>query len=47
MKRLIVGLLVIMLAVPAMAYEPLVKKNVFEMPSYTTAGGKTVKNVKT
>ncbi len=46
MKRLIVGLLVIVLAVPAMAYEPLVKKNVFEMPSYTTAGGKTVKNVK-
>ncbi len=46
MKRLVVGLFVIMLAVPAMAYEPLVKKNIFEMPSYTTVGGKTIKNIK-
>ncbi|MCP4347585.1 MAG: homoserine O-acetyltransferase [Desulfobacterales bacterium] len=46
MRKLIIGLFVIMLVTPAMAYEPQVKKNVFEMPSYTTVGGKTIKNVK-
>lgn len=46
MKRFVVGLLLIMLVAPAMAYEPLVKKNVFEIPSYTTLGGKTIKNVR-
>ena len=30
----------------ALAYDALVKKEVFEMPSYTTVGGKTIKNVK-
>lgn len=46
MKRLLIGLFIIMLVAPAMAYEPLVKKNEFEMPSYTTVGDKTIKNVK-
>lgn len=30
----------------ALPYDALVKKEVFEMPSYTTVGGKTIKNVK-
>ena len=46
MKRLLIGLFIIMLAAPAMAYEPLVKKNEFEMASYTTVGGETIKNVR-
>ena len=46
MKRFIIGLLVLLLVVPAISYEPLVKKNVFEMPSYTTMGGSKIKNVK-
>jgi len=46
MKRFIICLFAIMLAVPAMAYEPPVKKNSFEMPTYTTVGGKTIKNVR-
>ena len=46
MRRLLVGLFVVMLVEPAMAYEPLVKKEAFEMPSYTTMGGRTIKNVR-
>ena len=46
MKRLLIGLFILILAAPAMAYEPLVKKNEFTMPSYTTVGGETIKNVK-
>lgn len=34
------------LAMPALAYDGLVEKKTFEMPSYVTVGGKTIKNVK-
>ncbi|MBK3797954.1 E22 family MetX-like putative esterase [Azospirillum argentinense] len=33
-------------AAPALAFEGLVEKKVFEMPSYTTVGGGTIKNVR-
>ncbi|TWA74277.1 homoserine O-acetyltransferase [Azospirillum brasilense] len=33
-------------ALPALAFEGLVEKKVFEMPSYTTVGGGTIKNVR-
>ena len=33
-------------ATPASAYDELVKKNTFEMPSYTTVTGKTIKKVR-
>ncbi|MDJ0810417.1 MAG: homoserine O-acetyltransferase [Desulfobacterales bacterium] len=46
MKRWVIGIVISLLAVPALAYEPLVKKNVFELPVYETLGGKTIKNVK-
>lgn len=46
MKQWIIGIVITMLALPAMAYEPLVAKKVFEMPRYTTVGGKTIQNVK-
>ncbi len=46
MKRLVAVLFVIILATPVMAYKPLVKKNAFEMKSYTTVGGKTIKKVR-
>ena len=46
MKRLVIGLVSLLLTAPATAYGPLVKKNVFEMSSYTTVGGKTIQNVK-
>ena len=46
MKRWVIGIVVSLLAVPAMAYEPLVKKNVFELPDYETLGGQTIKSVK-
>jgi len=46
MKRLLVGIFVVMLVAPAMAYEPVVKKEVFEMPSYTTIGGRIIKNIR-
>lgn len=31
---------------PAAAYDAIVEKKVFDMPSYTTAGGETIKNVR-
>ena len=34
------------LALPAAAYDGLVKKEVFTMPSYTTVNGRTIKNVR-
>jgi homoserine O-acetyltransferase len=51
MKRLlalsVVGLLVSAGATaPAIAYDQPVQKQVFEMPSYTTLGGKTIKQVR-
>lgn len=51
MKRLmavtVAGLLVSAGApAPAIAYDQLVQKQVFEMPSYTTFGGKTIKRVR-
>ncbi|OYD85131.1 E22 family MetX-like putative esterase [Azospirillum brasilense] len=33
-------------AAPALAFEGLVEKKVFEMPSYTTVGGGTIKNLR-
>lgn len=46
MKRLIIGIVLTLLAVPATAYEPVVEKIVFEMPHYTTIGGKTIPKVR-
>ncbi|MCP3943777.1 MAG: homoserine O-acetyltransferase [Desulfobacteraceae bacterium] len=46
MKRLIAVLFVIMLATSTIAYEPPVEKKVFEMQTYTTTGGKTIKNIR-
>ena len=46
MKRWIIGIGLVLLAIPSMAYEPLVQKNVFEIPVYETVGGKTIKDVK-
>ena len=46
MPRWMIGIVVSLLAVPAMAYEPLVEKNVFVLPVYKTFGGQTIKNVK-
>lgn len=36
----------LMVGAPASAYDGTVEKKVFEMPSYTTAGGQTIKNVR-
>ncbi len=46
MKNWMLVAIVCLLAVPAMAYEPLVEKKVFELPVYKTFGGQTIKNVK-
>lgn len=46
MKQLIVGILMFWLAAPVVAYEPLVVKNEFVMPTFTTEGRATIKNVK-
>ncbi len=46
MKRWMIGIVMSLLALPAMAYEPLVAKKVFELPAYRTLGGETIKNVK-
>ena len=45
MKRWMIGIVMSLLALPAMAYEPLVAKKVFELPAYKTLGGKTIKNL--
>lgn len=36
----------LILGAPAFAYDGIVEKKVFEMPSYTTTGGGTIKNVR-
>ncbi len=46
MKNWMLVAIVCLLAVPAMAYEPLVEKKVFELPVYKTFGGQTIKKVK-
>lgn len=48
MKRLAwcLALLVLLAAVPALAYDGPVEKKAFAMPSYTTVGGQTIKNVR-
>ncbi len=46
MKKWMLVAIVCLLAVPVMAYEPLVEKKVFELPVYKTFGGQTIKNVK-
>ncbi len=46
MQKWLIGIIMSLLALPAMAYEPLVEKKVFELPVYETLGGKTIKNVK-
>ena len=46
MKRMVICLLVVLLAAPALAYTPLVEKRSFEMMSYTTVGGETIKHLK-
>ncbi len=37
--------LAIFAALPALAYDGLVEKKVFAMPSFTTVGGEVIKNV--
>ena len=46
MKRLAVIVMAIVFVSPAWAYDPLVEKKVFELPAYTTVGGKTIQDVK-
>lgn len=46
MKRLIAALACILAAAPAFAYDGIIEKKVFALPSYTTLGGKTIKDVK-
>lgn len=50
MHRILHGLgaamLVLALSAPAFAYDRLVEKKTFHIPSYTTVGGKTIKDVK-
>jgi homoserine O-acetyltransferase len=46
MKRIIIALLALLLATPAAGYEDLVEKKTFEMESYTTVGGETIKDLK-
>jgi len=46
MKRLMAGLLALVLVAPATAYQPWVEKQTFEMPAYTTVGGETIKSVR-
>ncbi len=45
-SRLWVALIASLITFSASAYDGLVQKQVFEMPSYTTVGGKTIKQVK-
>ena len=44
--RLAVALAAGLAAAAAYAYDGIVKKEVFTLPSYTTVGGKTIKNVR-
>jgi len=46
LMRLLLVLASFALALPALALDQIVEKKVFEMPSYTTIGGKTIKAVK-
>ena len=48
MKRLAwrLALFVLLAAAPALAYDGPVEKKAFAMPSYTTVGGQTIKNVR-
>jgi homoserine O-acetyltransferase/O-succinyltransferase len=48
MRHLVYGLALLMLllsAAPGGAYDSLVEKKTFAMPSYTTVGGQAIKNV--
>lgn len=45
-KGFVLTLLVLILAVPAWAYDGVVEKKVFTMASYTTLGGQTIKSVR-
>src|SRR3989454_234084 len=38
--------LVLLAAAPAWAYDGIVEKKTFAMPTYTTVGGRTIKNVR-
>src|SRR5438876_11827604 len=48
MNRLVgcLTVLVLLVAMPAWAYDGIVEKKTFAMPAYTTVGGTTVKNVR-
>jgi homoserine O-acetyltransferase/O-succinyltransferase len=46
MRRLVSGMLFLALACSVQAQELIVKKQVFELPSFTTQSGRTLKNVK-
>lgn len=46
MKGCALGLLLVLVALPGWAYDGPVEKKTFSMPSYTTAGGQTIKNVR-
>ena len=45
-KGFILAFLLLLVALPSWAYDGPVEKKVFSLPSYTTVGGQTVKNVR-
>lgn len=44
--HIVFGFAALLLTAPALAYDGVVEKKTFAMPSYTTVGGKTIKDVK-
>jgi homoserine O-acetyltransferase len=46
MNQVMLTFCLILLMAPAMAYQPLVEKQTFELPTYTTVGGETIKSVR-
>ena len=48
MNRLVgcLTVLVLLVAMPAWAYDGIVEKKTFAMPAYTTVGGTTIKGVR-
>src|SRR5262245_56634825 len=45
-SRIVVAATLLVASVEASAYDGIVEKKVFTLPSYTTVGGKTIKNVR-
>jgi homoserine O-acetyltransferase/O-succinyltransferase len=46
LRRMVIAAMLLFAWVEASAYDGLVEKKVFTLPSYTTVGGKTIKNVR-